>query len=282
MSKMNRTLKAAIICSAFAISAPRSSLALVPRNIQRAALTDSSASGRPQWVIQSGGDSAGQRIEVRERVPHKMMVFRFRVEVSALRADEESLASPKWVATLYIVRHNSRTVLPLTTDAPDLTFPKPLGVELSAGDSVILTVEMERPESRTRVARITIGHDPLDSPTARVGIRPFGANVGSAGDSLVVTWKNDVNGRLMVVTGVLCPSVAEMHLLDVTTGAILWSNSATGRAGFDASNPVGVQWFGVSLIAGHEYRLTVSHRRNGTVGANLPAVTAMVRPSVNR
>ena len=281
MSKQNRTLTAAIILSACAISAPRLSLALVAPDIQRAALTDSAASNRLQWVIQSDGDSAGQRIEVRERVPHKMMVFRFRVEVSGSRADDASPATPKWAATLYIVRHNSRTALPLTHDAPDVTFPKPLGVELSAGDSVILTVQMEGTESRTMVARISVGHDPLDGPTARVGIRPFGAEVRSAADSLVVTWTSDVDGRLMVVSGVLCPSSADMQLVDVTTGTTLWSNSATGRAGFDASNSVGVQWFGVSLIAGHTYRLTVSHRRNARVGASLPAATAMVRPSAN-
>ena len=100
-------------------------------------------------------------------------------------------------------------------------------------------------------------------------------------DGLVSTWewKNQVDGELRAVAGELREYAAGMRLTDVTTGEDLWSDGplASGQA----STMSTVHWFGVSVVAGHTYRLTVT-RQTKSGGSSMPVAivaTAIVVPS---
>ncbi len=280
-----RLTLALILFSASALLAPRAGFASMVADGRGTPEQAPDVANRLQWTIETA-DSVGTHVEVRHGISSRVIAYRFRVDVNEMRADDASIAAMAWDAEVRLMHADDVGVLHLTDKMPEQTLPLPFGVQLMAGDTVIVTVTFaERGHHAVRI-RVTIDHEVTDRKSMRLPSQACRVDPGSTEGGLVSTWewKNPIDGELWAVSGALREYAAGMRLTDVTTGEDIWSDGPSGDPRH-ASTVSTVQRFGVSVVAGHTYRLTIvrKHDAHGAMvalGAGRASATAIVVPNL--
>jgi hypothetical protein len=210
-----------------------------------------------------------------------VMAYQFTIDVSIEDAPDGQLDSGDWHVILRVGRDSIRTVLHFSPATRGFTVPRPLGVQLSAGDSLSLSVSLADDESRTISVRMSIDFEAPNHPAERVAIQPAKAEVRQSGDSLTTTWEwiPEIDGRIMAVGGVAFAGAADVRLTDVEAGAILWSTGAHLETEAGSAAAGGVLRLAVSVVAGRTYRLSVTFHRQQLATTPDAGAMVMVRPS---
>lgn len=243
--------------------------------------SQTSAANRIEVQVVADGDSGGQSALVVNEMSHDLMAYRFRVD-GAEPATVAGAESP-WEVTVLVGSDHASRALRLTTGSSEVTFPRPLGVRVGAGDSLRVILSFPGGPARELTLRLSIEYEPIDRPQSRIAVVAVDARP-SAGSTIASNWDwtEEAGGRLLAVAGLPLHHVSLVSLTDVESGATLWSSSRRGDRPIELAPAAATLRLGVPLVAGRTYRLTVTF----TVGAHeAPSghgVVAMILPANDR
>lgn len=214
----------------------------------------------------------------------EVLLFGFRAEL--LDAGDRGVAQAgPWRIEIAVARG---TLLALDDALAELVVPRPFGIRLRAGDSLIVTGR--RPAPRARGEQLTLAID-YDRPSTRRRL-PAVASTGIARWTAVDTaartvdieweWRASTDGRLVSVTLPRVDRALALQVMDLENGDVLWEGPIL--LGADAAAP------GTGLVLRPDVRVRQGRRygvrarlhdaaaREGAPEALLP--WAVVRPAV--
>jgi hypothetical protein len=174
-------------------------------------------------------------------------------------ADGGSVAAP-WRIELRGSR-GAAVLVQLGAAQPELALPRPFGVLLAVGDSLVIAMH-ELPAVDSLLLRIDIAYE--NGAAGRLTTEPLQARtVHDASDARSWELRPEVSGRIVVLAGLDIAAAREIVLLDVDADVVLWRLHATER-GLDFVSHGTVVRPSVPLQAGRTYRVEV---RGGSVAA---------------
>lgn len=209
-----------------------------------------------------------------------LMAYRFRVDGPWPAADEGDVADSPWDLTIIVDGDPVSRALRLSSGGRDVTFPRPLGVRIRAGDSIRVAISFPEGQSHDMIMRLSIDHEPVDRPESRIAVVSVAAR--SSTHTMAATnweWTEEAGGRLLAVSGVPVQHVRLVSLVDLESGVILWSSTRRGDSVRVPGAAGTVLRLGVPLIAGHTYRLTATFAGGAIAPADRHGVIAMVLPA---
>jgi hypothetical protein len=158
---------------------------------------------------------------------------------------------------------------------PVLEVPRPLGIEVSAGD--VVRVEFEAWSADVAQFTLLLEYE-AEAGEGRIPVRPVDAvAAGPAHGEWVI--EPTVTGRLMALAGLRLDGGAELVLRDAGSGAVVWREvvPAADARGFAGSGSV--VRVGVLLRQGHSYRLSITSGAGASPAAQAPLWLAAALPA---
>ncbi|HET6681937.1 MAG TPA: hypothetical protein VFG84_12105 [Gemmatimonadaceae bacterium] len=225
------------------------------------------------------GNSDLQSVLLINSSEHDLMAYRFRVDGPwPGAADGDPADTPGNLIVLVDGDPMSRA-LRLSSGSRDVTFPRPLGVRIRAGDSIRVAISFPEGQTREVAMRLSIDHDPVDRPASRIAVVAVAAR-SSVRTSSATTWEwtEESDGRLLAVSGVPVQHVRLVSLIDLESGATLWSSTRGGDNARAPGAAGAVLRLGVPLVAGRTYRLTATYADGAVESPVGHGVVAMVLP----
>ena len=188
------------------------------------------------------------------RVPTTALLYRFRVQVRV--PAEAAAARPDWEMT---IRSSAGVLVTLTSDAADVSLPRPLGYLVTASESLHVVARIA-PSDAAPELRLVIEFEPMQRAPSRLGVLPMqevrhdGPSAAGSGTARTWTWIAAANGRLLALAGAALGPAHDLVLEDVTTGVLVWRTTIRQRA----SGATPVVRLGIAVQAGRIYRLTLT------------------------
>lgn len=207
-------------------------------------------------VISLGAVDGAPERSVAVRMPITATLYRFRAEL--LNAAGEPMGLDfAWGVTFFAATplaesyEGAVAMARLSTGSHDLHLPRPYGVRLEAGDSITLVATLPTSGAPGAILRITMDYE--SAPATRLPAVSIAANETVATGSW--TWRADVEGRLVAISGRQLVGAKRLVLEDATTGRVVWHM----RAQFSVPGVEGQQAEvvrpGVTVQGGRIYRL---------------------------
>lgn len=215
------------------------------------------------------------------RVSHAATLHRFRVELvdSAGRpVSGGAITAAVWEVTLFAGAAHAagaeelKPLVRLSSADPDVRVPRPYGVQLDAGDSLLIVATVQVGDSSAyAVLRVTIEYESAGGPVSRLQVLSLCASempMARAGESLAPSdgvvrawiWRPAVNGRMVAIAGRPLVGAQELVLEDATTGEVLWSTRAQSlMAGDSSAQQSAIIRPSVAVQEGRSYRLRASY-----------------------
>ena len=209
-----------------------------------------------RFVISIGAVDGAPERSVALRIPVTATLHRFRVELLNAAGQPIRLGA-SWGVAIFSATplaedyEGATAMARLNEGSDDLRLPRPYGVRLKAGDSISLVAALPTTAAPGATLRITIDYE--SAPATRIPAVAIAADETAVSGTW--TWRADVDGRLVAISGRQLLGVKELVLEDVTTGRVVWH----ARAQFQVPGVEGQQSEvvrpGVSIRAGRIYRL---------------------------
>jgi hypothetical protein len=165
----------------------------------------------------------------------------------------EGTAEAMWtVAVLRGGRADRAMLARLDGRDPVLEVPRPLGIEVAAGEPIRLEIASAPGQEITLT--VVLEYE-AEGGEGRIPVRPLDATA----DEAMSAWSivPVTTGRLMALAGLRLEHGAELHLRDAGTGVTVWQEVVppADARGFSAAGDV--VRVGALLHEGHSYRLTI-------------------------
>ena len=231
------------------------------------------------------GGAAGAVVE------RSMVLHRIRAELTD-SSGRPMPVSASWSARIAIqpqvLTPVARATLQLSAGETEISFPKPLGVRLEAGDSLAVSLGVADSVSSSGGAlwvRLTLDYEPVSAQGSRIAVLPVEllSDSSDAGDaenlpSRSWEWQSATSGRILVLAGPAVTGAVELRLEDVATGQLVWRTSLPVSGSADQSQPRTVR-LGARVDAGRSYRLTATYREPVAPVTSGESVRALMLPS---
>lgn len=219
------------------------------------ALRISSDSAEQKIVVVTGYAVPGEEARWVGVLPTGGVVHRVRIEVVPRTTGSPA---PWSVEVFAVVAGVAVHIARFDEHATDWSLPRPLGVRLSAGDSVNIRARLSA-GAAPLAWRIVADYESFDAPQSRLAVLPFELAAAARESSGVASWewRMALDGRLLAIAGVCVEGSAQLVLEDVESGVIVWRevvDAQTAAPGCDGT----VVRAGVVLGAGLTYRLSVT------------------------
>jgi hypothetical protein len=247
-----------------------------------------------QAIIALGAMSAGTRLEAETptvtthaermgpgtvvvRLPAAVTLHGVRVELFAANGSRLPRATGWQVKVLHGARVQSGAAEPmaqLSDSDPVMRLPRPFGVSLEAGDSLLVVATIPGDDAaRGVLLQVTLEYDGQGRPINRVPVLALSAFKDAASEDGIWILRPSVAGRLVAISGRLLTCADEIVLEDVTTGRVVWRTRLGAAAGVDADQRGEVVRPGVTVEAGRTYALrTTRNTRAECAGATPQAM----------
>jgi hypothetical protein len=138
-----------------------------------------------------------------------------------------------------------------------LELPRPLGIAVAAGDSMLLRIRIDGDGGQPLELRIVLDYEAQSALASRIAVVPVRveAIAASAETTAGWEWRVPVDGRVMAVTGLVVAHAAELVLLDVEAGTVIWRETVQPQTGEAFGGKADVVRVGVLLKSDRLYRL---------------------------
>jgi hypothetical protein len=212
---------------------------------------------RVEVVVGIAAQTAGARyaVAVAAGLPNGAVMHGFSATLTG--SDGGSVAAP-WRIELRGSR-GAAALVQLGAGQQELALPRPFGVLLAAGDSLVIVVH-ELPAVDNLLLRVDIAYE--NGSTGRLTTEPLQAHTAHDGsDTRSWELRPDISGRMVVLAGPDIAAAREIVLVDVDADVVLWRLNATER-GLDFVSHGSAVRPSVPLQAGRTYRVEV---RGGSV-----------------
>lgn len=221
------------------------------------------AGGTPAAAAASGADLLldarliGRPVTI--HLPHAAVVHRFVGEL--IDAAGRRIDGPvDWTIT---VGSGGAAIARLSNQHRDLQIPRPYGVRVEAGDSLVVMAELpSQLEGATLRVRVE-----YEEPAATRTRLPVRSRVAAALESRRIrgeevreatwSWVAQDGGRLVAITGRQLVGAEEVILEDAERGTVVWRMRAPPRLAGDVRQVQETLRPGVALEAGRTYRLRI-------------------------
>jgi hypothetical protein len=178
-----------------------------------------------------------------------------------LDAQGQRIAGPvDWTIT---VGNGGAAIARLSNQRQDLQIPRPYGVRLEAGDSLVVVGELPS-QLDGAILRVRLEYE---EPAAARTRLPVQARTALALESRRIrgeevresswSWVAQDGGRLVAITGRQLVGAEEVILEDAERGVVVWRMRAPPRMAGDVRQVQETLRPGVSLEAGRTYRLRI-------------------------
>jgi hypothetical protein len=206
-------------------------------------------------------------------LPRGIMIHRISAE---LRAPDGQSAQAQWSASVSASRGGLRTSLGrLGTARHAVDLPRLLGVELHAGDTITIRVELAADADVVELGMV-LHHEPVGQHGSRMAVLPLQAQPDAASEGTAWLWTQQLDGRLMALSGLDIVGAGELRLQDVETGAVVWRETVQPRNGQAFAGAADAVRAGVLLQAGRTYRLSAVARGDAIVNSAGADVHALI------
>lgn len=234
------------------------------------------AAERIELRLSAAGSSA-PRVTVPNLAGRDLMAFRFRVSV----AGGSVAVAPEFDVELRAGGAAQAATLVLTHEQRELTLPRPLGFRLAAAESLVVELQVAEGGAQGLEVLVEIEIEPAARPASRLAVLPVSATpFAVATETTAWEWEAVRDGRLLAITGLPMERVEAIALVEIETGATLYSTHVAANVP-GALRPTGdVLRLGVPVEAGRRYRLSVTLRADGPEARVARGVVAMVLPSI--
>lgn len=145
----------------------------------------------------------------------------------------------------------------------ELQIPRPYGVRLEAGDSLVVVAELPSPLEGATL-RVRMEYEESAAARTRLPVRARAAmalgNRRAAGDAVreaVYSLVSQDGGRLVAITGRQLIGAEEVIIEDAECGSLVWRMRAPPRLAGDVRQVQETLRPGVALAAGRTYRLRI-------------------------
>lgn len=242
-------------------------------------LVDRRSENRIEVVVDGTGAEVRQ-IPLGDQFGKDVMAFRFRLE--AVNKFGATIAMPaSIVLTMRVGALSANSEVRFTRDLSDLTLPRPWAIRLGADDSLVVSLAGSETANDEISFRLSIDYEPLDRVQSRRAVNTMETDSRTSEVGLVEAWdwRPTTDGRLLAMTGLSLDRIDAIALVDVETGAILWSTDVSGHKVGGSASASAVLRLGVPVTAGRSYRLTVTYSATALDAMTSRAVVAMVLPS---
>ncbi len=153
------------------------------------------------------------------------LFHRFHAEI--INRNEQPVESDAaWGVTLYAAKSDAQNWLAappsarLSTGAPEVRIARPYGLQLNAGDPMTIVAALPASNEPGTVLRITMEYE--SAPATRFPAIPIASEETVATDSW--TWRAEVSGKLVVISGRLLADAETLVLEDLTSGLVIWQS----------------------------------------------------------
>lgn len=233
-------------------------------------------------VLVNGADTSVQRIPLEGWVTTDLLAYRFRLV--ALDANGIALALPALTSlTLHVVTGSGSSQVRLSHDSWDFALPRPFAIRLGASDSIAVFLEIAGFQDDGSDLRVSIDFEPTDRRQTRLPLTSEHVGARPAIDSEASwEWQPTSDGRVLAMAGLPLANAASISLVDVESGATLWSSAVSSLTPGAAIVTGSVKRLCVPVTAGRTYRLTVSFTGVAPRAGHGNAVLAMMLPSPTR
>jgi hypothetical protein len=138
-----------------------------------------------------------------------------------------------------------------------LELPRPLGIAITAGDSMLLRIRIDGDSAHALQLRIVLDYEPQALVSSRIPVAPIRAEATVAADAATAGWEWSVpvDGRVMAVAGLAVAHAAELVLMDVEAGTVIWRETVQPQTGEAFGGTADVVRVGVLLKSDRLYRL---------------------------
>jgi hypothetical protein len=209
------------------------------------------------------------RAEMVRAITQDVMAYRLRVGAAPAGA---------WTVTVVISGPSGRRTLQLSNEAPEITLPRPLGLQLSASDTVSAVASYDS-EGVEEAMLLDIEYEPSDRAGARLAVLPLHADVHASVGDTASSWRftAEQSGRVLALAGLPMKRVHSIALVDEASGQTLWSTTVNHKT--SRSYCPELPRLGVMLEAGRTYRVEVVFTEYISI-THLTGAVAMVLPQL--
>jgi hypothetical protein len=137
-----------------------------------------------------------------------------------------------------------------------LLLPRPLGIAIAAGDSMLLRIRIDGDSGQALQLRIALDYEPQALRSSRIAVVPIRIEATSGSDEATAgwEWRVPVDGRVMAVAGLVVAQAAELVLMDVEAGTVIWRETVQPQTGEAFGGTADVVRVGVLLKSDRLYR----------------------------
>lgn len=194
------------------------------------------------------------------RFPRSVTLYRFRAELIDAEGKAIGNAVP-WGITFVTAAPMAESYMEapamarLSNGWADLSVPRPYGVHLAVGDSILILAALPTEGAPGATLRITLDYEA--SPASRLPAMVLASQETVATGAW--TWRAEVTGRLVAIDGRQLAGAAELILEDATTGRVVWQMRVQYPSGNVAELRREAVRPGVMVQEGRLYRLRIRH-----------------------
>jgi hypothetical protein len=198
------------------------------------------------------GAEAGAELRATLPVPVTGMIFRVASDLMD-GAGRTFGSDVSWGMTLFTMKPDAQSwMLPpatarLSNGSPEVMIERPYGQLIVAGDSMLIVAALPTEGAPGAVLRITMDYEAV--PSSRVAAVMIAPEETVASGSW--TWRPEVSGKLVMITGRQLAAARTLVLENATTGEVIWDSGPKPSYGQsdDLVRPV------ATVQAGGLYRL---------------------------
>lgn len=182
------------------------------------------------------------------------MLHRFQAGIFNKQSGQPVESDAPWGATIFAAKSDAESWLAappsvrLSTGAPEVRIARPYGMQLDAGAPMTIVAALPVSNEPGTVLRITIEYEA--APATRFPAVLIASEETVATDSW--TWRAEVSGKLVMISGRLLADAETLVLEDLTTGLVIWQSPPRLLRGA-VIRPIAV------VEAGRRYRLRATY-----------------------
>ena len=173
-------------------------------------------------------------------------------------------------------------IVNLTSDQAQLTIPRPLGLPLELGDSLVVIAETVG--AADAHIRISVGYELGETAGRRLAVRAVSTEaepaevdeVSHAATEETYSWTVDADARLVAINARQFVGAASVTLEDALTGEVIWRQDGPSRFASAVAQLGETLRLGKSVEGGRTYRLRI--RRAAGEQARLGTPVVMLVP----